>query len=208
MKIVIASTNTGKIREYQEAFKDLEIKVVSLAEFFPDKIPEIEETGKTFKENALLKAKAYAEMIGEICLADDSGLTVDCLNGKPGLFSHRFAVSPFNQDPDDNERNHVLLCLMQNNGFTLSNAQYHCAISLYNPNTQKDYTIKEICHGMIKNKPHGTNGFSFDPIFYLSEYNFQKTMADISLKEKNKISHRGKAISKIKDFLSQIERNR
>ncbi len=201
-KIVIASTNAGKIKEFQEAFKDIDIEVVSLKDFFPNKIPEVEENGKTFKENALLKAKSYANIIGEICLADDSGLTVDCLNGKPGIYSHRFAMSVFNPNPNDNDKNHVLLCMMQNNGFTQSTAKYHCAISLYDPKKEQDYTVEEICTGMIKNVPHGENGFSFDPIFYLSDYNYEKTMADISTKEKNQISHRGKAILKMKSFLS------
>ena len=201
-KIVIASTNAGKIKEFQEAFKDIDIEVVSLKDFFPNKIPEVEENGKTFKENALLKAKSYANIIGETCLADDSGLTVDCLNGKPGIYSHRFAMSVFNPNPNDNDKNHVLLCMMQNNGFPQSTAKYHCAISLYDPKKEQDYTVEEICTGMIKNVPHGENGFSFDPIFYLSEYNYEKTMADISTKEKNQISHRGKAILKMKNFLS------
>ena len=199
-KIVIASTNKGKIKEYQEAFSEIGIKLSSLDEYFPDGIPEVEETGTTFKENALLKAKSYAEMIGVTCIADDSGLTVDCLGGKPGIYSHRFASSPFCPDPDDKERNHVLLCLMKNNGFKESNAQYHCAISIYNPETKQDYTIEEIYEGKIKNTPHGVNGFSFDSIFYLPCYNYQKTMADISMEEKNKISHRGKAFAKMKDY--------
>ena len=205
-RVLIASSNKGKIREIQNFFKELPIKFLSLKDVFGDNIPEDpEETGETFMENARLKAQYYANLSHLPCLADDSGLCVDRLNGFPGVRSHRFAITPEIPDPDDAERNRRLIEIMQENNVNESTAEYRCAMVLYIPvkkNKGSVYEEERVLEGMIKPVPSGTNGFSFDPYFYLKEYDYAKTCADISMEEKNRISHRAKAMKAIKMDLS------
>lgn len=201
-KILIATKNKGKLRELKEAFHGMDFEVVSLADIGMN-VPDFQETKETFAGNALEKAKNYAEFTGLPCIADDSGLKVDALNGKPGVYSHRFAMSAFHPDPDDDERNHVLLCLMRYVGCEESPASYVCAMTYYDPESKKEIIVEGSCKGIIKGIPKGNNGFSFDKIFYLPD-DYTKTMAEITTEEKNKISHRGKAIELMRKSLGSI----
>ena len=189
---VIASHNLGKVREFQELLSNVEIVIKSLKDY-PD-LKEIEETGKTFMENALLKAKTVAEFTGHLTLADDSGLVVPYLNGAPGIYSARYAGI----EKDDNKNNLKLLHEMR---FALNeerDAQFECVIALCD---KKEYqrTISGILHGTILHSPRGNNGFGYDSLFYIKE--IQKTTAELSLEEKNKISHRGKATKEAIEFI-------
>ncbi|MDE6656125.1 MAG: XTP/dITP diphosphatase [Anaeroplasmataceae bacterium] len=184
-KIVIATSNLGKKREFQNLFPKMEI--LSLEDI--GYTNEILEDGKTFEENALLKAKQVAQSTRSIVIADDSGLEVFALNGAPGIHSARYA-----KDHDTQANNQLLLKNME--GIEDRRARFVCAICMYFPNGE--YILsKGVCDGSITKAPQGTNGFGYDPYFYVEEY--RMTMAEMSLDLKNKISHRAKAIQHLKE---------
>lgn len=188
-RLVIATKNVGKAREMAEALAGLPYEVVSLADY-PD-APEVEETGSTFIENAILKATAYARYTGELTLADDSGLEVDALDGAPGVLSSRFA-------PTDPERNSKLLDMMKDVPDADRTARFKCAIAISTPEGDVQ-TCDGTVEGVIARERKGSNGFGYDPIFYVPELG--KHMAEITSAEKNAISHRGKALEKAKKML-------
>lgn len=187
-KLVIASTNLGKLREFEALLSDIDIKIESLLDY--PEIGEIEETGKTFYENALIKAKTVAEHTKTLTLADDSGLVVPYLNGEPGVYSARYAGEP----KDDLKNNQKLLKELE--GVALENrvAQFECAIVLVDDKGYHEQ-VQGILKGRILEAVQGANGFGYDPLFYLDAY--QKTTAELELDEKNKISHRGKAVAQV-----------
>ena len=189
-QIVLATGNKGKIREFSEAFSHLSIDCVPVKEVIS--IEEPEETGTTFMENALLKARYYAKATNRPCLADDSGITVDALNGAPGVYSARYA----GHHGDDQANNEKLIRELQ--GKSDRTAHYVCALALVHPDGAS-VTAEASCDGEIQDTPVGTNGFGYDPIFFLPEYGC--TSAELSMEEKNKISHRGKALQAIKEEL-------
>ena len=166
-QIVLATGNKGKIREFSEAFSHLSIDCVPVKAVIS--IEEPEETGTTFMENALLKARYYAKATNRPCLADDSGITVDVLNGAPGVYSARYA----GRHGDDNANNEKLIRELQGK----SNRTGH------------------YCDGLVQDEPKGENGFGYDPYFYVPE--FKKTMAELSIEEKETISHRGRALREL-----------
>lgn len=172
-----------------EALSELPYDIVSLADY-PD-APEVEETGSTFIENAILKATAYAHYTGELTLADDSGLEVDALGGAPGVLSSRFA-------PTDPERNAKLLDLMKDVPDEKRAARFRCAIAIAEPNGEVE-TCEGKVEGVIAREPKGTNGFGYDPVFYLPKLG--KHMAELTSSKKNAISHRGKALEKANTLL-------
>ena len=188
-RLVIATQNVGKAREMAEALSELPYEVVSLADY-PD-APEVEETGSTFTQNAVLKATAYARYTGELTLADDSGLEVDALGGAPGVLSSRFA-------PTDPERNAKLLDLMKDIPDDRRTARFRCAIAIAEPDGSAQ-TCEGTVEGVIAHEPKGANGFGYDPVFYLPDLG--KHMAELTSSEKNAISHRGKALEKAKGLL-------
>lgn len=187
MDIVIASNNKNKIREFKKIFENTNFNVLSIAEVGIDL--DVEETGKTFEENALIKAKAFSEALNMPAIADDSGLCVDALDGAPGVYSARFA----GDGHDDLKNNEKLMSLMKDK--ENRKARYVCAICFYNQNG-KYIVVSDVCEGLITDEPKGNNGFGYDPYFYVSEFN--KTMAELTLDEKNTISHRSKALEKFK----------
>ena len=198
-RLVIATKNEGKAREVAALLADLPYEVVSLADY-PD-APEVEETGSTFVENAILKARAYAKFTGELTLADDSGLEVDALDGAPGVLSSRFA-------PTDPERNLKLLGLMKDVPDERRTARFRCAIAIAEPQRVPPLTkggaggvktCEASVEGVIAHEPKGTHGFGYDPIFYVPSLG--KHMAELTADEKNAISHRGKALEKAKALL-------
>ena len=183
-KIVLASKNSDKVKEIRLALQDLPVEILSLADF--PELPDAVEDGATFEENAIIKAKFFAEQTGFACLADDSGLEVDVLNGLPGVHSARFA----GYHADDKTNNQKLLDELAKIGATESNAAYRCALAFVDTDGTEIVTCGKI-EGKIKTVAQGTGGFGYDPYFYIGE---NRTMAQISPAEKNQISHRGAAL--------------
>lgn len=200
--LLIATSNMGKVKEINELLKDLHLEIKTLQNFC--KIEPPEETGKTFFENAYIKAKYWAEKTGLMCLADDSGLEVDVLNKAPGVYSSRFA----GENATDEENNKKLLELLKGIPLEKRKARFVCVIVVYHP-SGKFITAEGTWEGIIGFEPRGSYGFGYDPIFLVPEYNYKKTAAELAPEEKNKISHRGKALAKLKeilpDFLKSIE---
>jgi XTP/dITP diphosphohydrolase len=194
-KVFMATHNRGKVAELKSLLEDVSIQVLTLEDF--PSLAEIEETGTTFLENALQKAKMAAEASGYISLGDDSGLVVDALGGQPGVYSARFAGESCN----DQENNLKLLRLLKGVPFSQRTARFVSVIALVTPQGQV-YTAAGRCEGIILEKLRGTGGFGYDPLFYLPELG--KTMAELTLAEKNMVSHRGKAWREIIPFLQTI----
>lgn len=193
MKLLIATTNTHKLREIKELIKDLSLKIVSLKDM--NLYGQAEETGKTFEENAILKAGYWGEKTGLLTLAEDSGLEVDALDGKPGVYSARYIRG------SDSDRMNQILKEMEDVPYNKRTAQYCEAIALYDPVTEEIKTFEGISSGKITREPKGDNGFGYDPVFY--SFDLKKTFAEATMEEKNKISHRGKAFAKVKEYLTR-----
>ncbi len=186
MKLVIATTNMGKVTEISKLLKNCGIGILSLADY-PD-MPNIVENGSTFMENALKKAHETSAFTGLTALADDSGLEVDALDGQPGVMSARFAST-------SEARNKKLLKLMINVPYELRTARFICALALISPDDFV-WTTTGYCVGKITQKSIGKNGFGYDPIFFYEPLG--KTFAEISSETKNQISHRGIALKAFK----------
>jgi len=186
-EVVIASANPGKVREFKEILSPLGLRVRSL-EDFPDIVPPVED-GLTFRENATIKASYYSEITGEPCIADDSGLVVDALGGAPGINSSRFA----GEDASDEENvNRLLEELGKVKG--KRTARFVCS-ALFAIGEEILAGSEGVLEGEIIRKRRGTLGFGYDPVFYLKELG--KTLAELSLEEKNRISHRRYAINEL-----------
>lgn len=193
MKLVLATGNQGKVRELKRILGDLNIEVLSLKDF--PQVGEIVEDGDTFTENAVIKARAVSKAVNLIALADDSGLEVDCLDGAPGIYSARFAGEG-KSDADNNEK---LLALMRDVPTEKRAARFRCVIAICTPGGEL-FTADGTCEGFIGFKLKGDQGFGYDPLFYLPEY--EQTFAELDAELKNKISHRGRALGKIKNLLA------
>ncbi len=188
--IVIASHNQGKLAEIRNLLKDFPIAIKSLDDFGP--IPEIEEDGISFDENAYKKASLTARYLGLPALADDSGLSVQALNGAPGVYSARYA----GENATDKDRYTKLLNEIKDE--SNRNAAFKCVISVAMP-TGEALTFEAKCEGSLVKTPIGSNGFGYDPIFYYPD--LKKTFAELTMSEKSSISHRGKALKElVKDF--------
>ena len=192
MRLLIATNNVGKVREYAELLAGSGFDLCRLADVGLDN--QIEETGATFVENACLKARAYGQASGLLTLADDSGLEVDALGGAPGVHSARYA----GPDANDADRVHKLLAALDGVPWEKRTADFRCIIALAWPDGRLE-TFEGRCDGVIAFEPKGTNGFGFDPVFYLSEHNC--TMAELPMDVKNRISHRGRAAASVRERL-------
>lgn len=190
-KIVLASKNADKVTEMRLILATLPVEILSLADF--DAMPDAVEDGETFEENALIKARFFAERTGLACLADDSGLEVDALDGLPGVHSARFA----GWHADDATNNQKLLDELAKRRVTESAARYRCALAFVDTDGTEIITEGKIA-GTIKTVPQGNGGFGYDPYFYLDA---NRTMAQLPVAEKNLISHRGSAL---KEMLSKL----
>jgi XTP/dITP diphosphohydrolase len=190
--LVLASHNLGKVEEFEAGLADLGVKLMSLADF-PD-CPEIEEDGDTFADNALKKARTAFAFTGYPSLADDSGLEVAALGGEPGVHSHRFAGPECN----DAANNRLLIKKLQGLPPEQRRAQFRTVLALV-LGPDKEFTVEGICHGIIRDIPQGSGGFGYDPHFYFPE--FDCTMAQLTVDEKNSVSHRGRAIKKLHGLL-------
>ncbi|MFO7917339.1 MAG: XTP/dITP diphosphatase [Anaerolineae bacterium] len=192
MKLLIATHNRGKKAEYAIILDDLPLELVSLTDLNID--VEIAETGKTFEENALLKARGYAALTGLPTLADDSGLEVDALDGAPGIHSARYA----GPEASDEDLYTLLLRNLRGVPDAERSARFRCVIALVWPEGREE-VVEGTCEGRILRKPLGERGFGYDPIFYVPEKG--KTMAQLPMEVKNRISHRGHAAVKAKRVL-------
>lgn len=194
-RLVAATGNKGKLNEIKCILKDFDLEVVSM--YNAGVKNAIKETGRTFKENALLKAETVFEITGEMVMADDSGLEVDYLNGAPGVYSARFA----GEGATDEENNSKLLKLLHGVSFKKRSARFVCCIAVF-LSSKEYFTVSGKCEGYIGLKPRGDKGFGYDPLFFMPEY--EMSMAEIGMTHKNVISHRGKALKKMVKKLKKI----
>jgi XTP/dITP diphosphohydrolase len=188
MKLVLATTNRGKIKELRELLVNLSIDVISIADISKTPFVVVED-GVTFAENASKKSRAAASLTGLLSLADDSGLEVDALDGAPGVWSARFA----GEHATDDENNAALVDALKSK--TNLRARYRCVLSLVDPISNREELVEATCEGHITLTPRGDGGFGYDPYFIVDGY--EKTMAELSADEKNAVSHRGKALREI-----------
>lgn len=184
-QLLIATHNPGKVREYRELLRDIALPLVSLSEV--GIAEEVAETGLTFAENAWLKARAYSALSGLLTLSDDSGLEVDALGGAPGIHSARYGGAACATDID---RVNLLLANLQGIPWAHRTARFRCVIAIRHPQGAEVSVVGAVA-GMIQYNPQGSDGFGYDPVFYLPS--LRRTMAQLPLAEKNRISHRADA---------------
>jgi len=194
-RIIFATGNEGKMREIRMILADLGLEIVSMKE--AGAVVEIEENGTTFAENAQIKAQAVWNCTGDIVLADDSGLVVDYLGGEPGIYSARY----LGEDTSYEIKNQVIIDRLEGAKEEERTARFVSAIAAVLPDGRVIHTEGTV-EGLIAHVPAGTNGFGYDPIFYLPEYGM--TSAQIPLEKKNEISHRGKALEAMKIKLKEV----
>ncbi|GAB4553041.1 MAG: XTP/dITP diphosphatase [Anaerolineae bacterium] len=192
MQILIATTNAGKLAEYQQLLPSLPARWLS-PDQLPYSLPEVEETGETFLANALLKAVAYAKLTGLPALSDDSGLMVDALDGAPGVYSARYA-------PTVAERNIKLLNALADVPEDRRNAQFVCVVAFAAPAPEGMITLSAEgrVNGRIAFSPRGANGFGYDPLFLMAD---GRTLAEYASAEKHVVSHRGRALARLRPLL-------
>ncbi|MDE6579644.1 MAG: XTP/dITP diphosphatase, partial [Ruminiclostridium sp.] len=193
MKIIIATKNEGKVREFRKLLQPLGYEPVSLKDEGIE--AEINEDGDTFEENAHIKAREIYKLTGLPVIADDSGLEVEFLGGAPGIYSARYA----GEGATDRERNRKLLDEMQGVDTPLRNARFVCALYCI-LNDKKEYCVTGTLEGFIGEEPKGEHGFGYDPIFMIDE---DTSLAEVSEEEKNKISHRANAMKTLMDELKK-----
>lgn len=191
-KIIFATGNENKLREVRQIMADCDVEIISMKE--AGVFEDIEETGTTFEENAILKAKAIAAKSGLLTLADDSGLEVDYMDKAPGIYSARF----LGEDTPHSEKNKAILAKLEGVPEKKRTARFVCAVAAVKPDGTYE-TVRATMEGIIAHKIAGSNGFGYDPIFFLPEYGC--TNAELSPEEKNAISHRGKAFRMMRDKL-------
>ncbi len=194
-RLVIATNNRGKIKEFSELLQALNITVKTL-DYFPS-FKLVEETGQTFAENACLKAGSVAAKYGLPALGDDSGLEVDFLNGAPGVYSARFA----GKLAGDKCNNNKLLALLENVPWEQRTARFRCVAALVDSNGKVNYG-EGVLEGLITFEPRGDQGFGYDPLFLLPEYG--KTLAELGAGIKNKLSHRARAVQDLWPALQEM----
>jgi XTP/dITP diphosphohydrolase len=192
MEVIVATRNRGKLREFRDALKGLNLRIHGLSDF--PEAPEVEEDGESFTENALKKARFYATYLRKLTLADDSGLEVDSLKGRPGVYSARYAGGKASSQ----ENNRKLLRELQGVPISKRGARFKCIVAIRSPEG-KEAIAEGSCKGRIGFKEKGKKGFGYDPLFILPKEG--KTMAELSLEEKNRVSHRGKALRKIRKII-------
>ena len=193
--LLIATHNPGKLREYRALLADLDFQVLNLDDV--GITHDVEETGTTFAENAILKATGYAAMSGMLTWSDDSGLEVDALDGRPGVYSARYG------GPGLSDRDRLLRLLDELRSYPQPTwtARFHCVVALAEPDGRVK-TVEDSVEGVITDRPRGEHGFGYDPIFYMPDH--QATMAELAPALKNQISHRAKASQAAKQVLAQI----
>jgi XTP/dITP diphosphohydrolase len=192
-EVVLATRNRGKIEEIKEVLTDVGLLIYSLNDF--PGATRVEEDGRDFRENALKKARYTVHFTGKLAVADDSGLEVDALGGKPGVFSARFA----GEMATDRENNRKLIEELEGLPQEGRGASFRCVLALVEPSGQ-EIVIEEECRGLIVHQERGAGGFGYDPLFFFPPLN--KTFAELTREEKNRVSHRGKALKKLREILT------
>lgn len=195
VRLIAATKNKGKLEEIAQLLAQFPCKVVSMAEAGIE--DDIDESGSTFEENALIKAKSVWKATGEIVIADDSGLEVDYLDGAPGVYSARYA----GEGATDADRNRKLLDALSGVPADKRTGRFVCAIAVVFPNGSS-LIVRGTCEGYIGFEPAGSNGFGYDPLFYIPEIGL--TIAQMEADMKNNISHRGNALRKMVEELEQV----
>lgn len=196
MEFIAATNNSGKLKELRRILEQMGHSVISLKE--ADINVDVEETGTTFEENALIKAKTICEITQKPTIADDSGLMVDALNGEPGVFSARYCGN----HGDDEANNDKLLDVMKNVPLKNRGAKFVSAVVAYMPNGKYFTAIGE-CHGVVGTVRQGNNGFGYDPIFNILQFD-GKSYAQLTDNQKDEISHRGKALKNLQNILADL----
>lgn len=194
-QVIVATKNAGKAKEFEHIFNQYNVVVKSLLDF--EGIEEIVEDGQTFEENALIKARAIAKQFNQVVIADDSGLEVDALDGRPGVYSARYAGE------GRNDQANIEKVLSELKGVPTQNrsARFVCALALVTPEGE-EVVVRGTCEGQILSECVGSEGFGYDPIFYLPQLG--KTMAQIPKSQKNVLSHRAEAFKKLQDILMKL----
>lgn len=199
MKIFLATKNKDKIIEFKAILRNLDVNLLTCNDI---EIPDVDETGTTFIENAILKAKSAAKATNLPAIADDSGIEVEYLNGKPGVWSARYA----GENATNEDNNKKLLKEMIGVPYKNRKACYRCVIVFMRfPDDPFPYIAQDSWEGRIHDKENGKNGFGYDPIFYLPEY--RMTSAQLTPKKKNVISHRGKALREFSKYINNYAKN-
>lgn len=191
--LVLATRNSGKVKEFQRILRDFPVEIRCLNDFGP--LPEVEEDGKTFDDNAYKKAHFTAKVLGLPAIADDSGLVVEALDGAPGVRSARYAGE--NATDSDN----IAKLLKEMAGKTDRRAAFECVLSIAVPSGPA-LTYEGRCEGEITDSPRGEKGFGYDPVFFYPPYG--RTFAEISIEEKNKVSHRGRALQEFAQEFDKV----
>ena len=193
--IIIATKNKGKAKEFETMFAPLGYRVLTMLDL--EDAADVEETGKTFEENAILKSEALSRQYNTIVVADDSGLMIDALDGRPGVYSARYA----GENKDDEANIDKVLDEMKDVPEEKRTARFYCALAVSRPG-HDTVTFSGTVEGKILSGRRGGNGFGYDPIFYVPELG--KTTAEMAPEEKNRISHRAKALQKLRENLKQF----
>ncbi|RIW37735.1 XTP/dITP diphosphatase [Bacillus salacetis] len=194
-KVIIATKNKGKAGEFERMLQPKGYEVLTLLDF--PEFKDIEETGTTFEENAILKAEEASAILKEIVIADDSGLIIDALDGRPGVYSARYAGEEKNDDANIDK----VLTELEGVPFNERGARFYCVLSIAGPN-RKTSTYSGTCEGKILGERRGMNGFGYDPIFLVEDKD--KTMAELTPEEKAAISHRGNALKQFEENLRTL----
>lgn len=192
--IILATNNKSKVKEISEMMSGNDITFVSLADAGIN--VEVEETGTTFEENALLKAREICKLSGKPTISDDSGLEIDALDGAPGIYSSRF----MGEDTSYDIKNNALIEKLENVADPDRTARFRCCMALVLPDG-REFVTEGAMEGIIAREPKGINGFGYDPILFIPEYN--RTSAELSSEEKNNISHRGEALRKMIEVIKK-----
>lgn len=192
--IILATNNKSKVKEISEMMSGSDITFVSLADVGIN--VEVEETGTTFEENALLKAREICKLSGKPTISDDSGLEIDALDGAPGIYSSRF----MGEDTSYDIKNNALIEKLENVADPDRTARFRCCMALVLPDG-REFVTEGAMEGIIAREPKGINGFGYDPILFIPEYN--RTSAELSSEEKNNISHRGEALRKMIEVIKK-----
>ncbi|MCC5801355.1 MULTISPECIES: XTP/dITP diphosphatase [Rossellomorea] len=194
-RVIIATKNRGKAKEFQHMFAPYGYEVQTLLDL--PHIEDVEETGVTFEENAILKAETVAGELGALVIADDSGLAIDALEGRPGVYSARYA----GEEKSDEANMAKVLDELESVEESDRTARFHCVLAIAGPDMETK-TVTGSCEGMILREKRGTNGFGYDPIFFVPSLG--KTMAELTQDEKSQISHRGHALEKLGNMISDL----
>lgn len=197
MKVVLATKNKGKVKEFQQYLQSIGWEIISLDQF--PEIQDIIEDGLSFAENAIIKAKTVASITGLPAIADDSGIVVDALDGRPGIYSARYA----GEHATDADNNRKLLHELADIPESKRTAKFVSCIAYVSSEIEDPIVFEGECHGRILFELRGQGGFGYDPLFYLETEGM--TMAEISLERKNQISHRAMALNSMKNFFENID---